>query len=84
MVSCGSRAWVRYESGWNYNCLDSMVCADAYPKQLSELEERGNSDAYERQLKLIGPLTYMMEHGIRIDRSWNGARIKDQRRLEAE
>lgn len=57
-----------YSKGWNYNCLDSMVCADAFPKQLAELEERGNYDAYERQVKLIGPLCYMMERGIRVDK----------------
>lgn len=57
-----------YSKGWNYNCLDSIVCADAFPKQLAELEERGNYDAYERQMKLIGPLSYMMERGIRVDK----------------
>jgi len=57
-----------YSKGWNYNCLDSIVCADAFPKQLAELEERGNYDAYERQIKLIGPLSYMMERGIKIDK----------------
>lgn len=56
-----------YDKGWAYNCLDSIVCADAYPKQLSELEECANTDAYERQMKLISPLIYMQEHGIRID-----------------
>ena len=57
-----------YSKGWNYNCLDSIVCADAFPKQLEELEERGNYDAYARQVKLVGPLSYMMERGIRIDK----------------
>lgn len=57
-----------YSKGWNYNCLDSIVCADAFPKQLKELEERGNYSAYERQVRLIGPLSYMMERGIRIDK----------------
>lgn len=57
-----------YAKGWNYNCLDSAVCADAFPKQLTELEERGNYDSYERQIKLIGPLSYMMERGIKVDK----------------
>jgi len=57
-----------YSKGWNYNCLDSIVCADAFPKQLAELEERGNYDAYERQIKLVAPLCYMMERGIKIDK----------------
>jgi uracil-DNA glycosylase family 4 len=56
-----------FRNGWNYNCLDSIACADSFPKQLEELEERGNQEAYERQLRLIPSLTYMMEKGIRID-----------------
>lgn len=56
-----------YDKGWNYNCLDSVACAASYPRQLSELEERGNIESYERQMRLIGPLNYMMEHGIKID-----------------
>jgi DNA polymerase I-like protein with 3'-5' exonuclease and polymerase domains len=56
-----------YEKGWRYNCLDSISCADAFPKQLADLESKGNIAAYERQKALIEPLTYMMEHGIRVD-----------------
>ena len=71
-----------YSKGWNYNCLDSIVCADSFPKQLAELEERGNYDAYERQIKLIGPLSYMMERGIRVDKEGMDRASKDAR-LEA-
>jgi len=56
-----------YDKGWKYNCLDSIACADSFPKQLAELEERSNYDAYERQVRLVAPLSYMMERGIRID-----------------
>lgn len=56
-----------YERGWNYNCLDSLACAVSFPKQLAELEEKGNIQTYEKQIRLIEPLTYMMEHGIKID-----------------
>lgn len=72
-----------YDKGWRYNCLDSIVCADAYPKQLSEIEERGNAVAYERQMRLIGPLSYMMEKGIRIDVS-GMERASKQALLEAD
>jgi len=56
-----------FEHGWNYNALDSIACADAHPQQLENLEKQGNVETYERQRKLIPPLTYMMERGIRVD-----------------
>jgi len=56
-----------WQQGWVYNCQDVLSCAIAHPKQIKELAEKGNLAAYERQIKLIEPLTYMMEHGIKID-----------------
>lgn len=56
-----------WENGWRYNCLDVLSCAAAHPKQLQELELQGNSNTYNRQKRLIEPLTYMMERGIKID-----------------
>jgi len=52
---------------WNYNALDSIVCADAHPQQVKDLERQGNLETYERQRKIIEPLVYMMERGIRVD-----------------
>jgi len=52
---------------WNYNALDSIVCADAHPKQIEDLKRQGNLETYERQRKIIEPLVYMMERGIRVD-----------------
>jgi hypothetical protein len=56
-----------FETLWNYNDLDSIVCAEAFPKQYARLEKQGNVPTYERQRKLIEPLTFMMEHGVKID-----------------
>lgn len=56
-----------YEQGWQYNCLDSISCGVSFPKQKNELLEQKNLETYERQVKLIEPLTYMMEHGIKIN-----------------
>jgi uracil-DNA glycosylase family 4 len=56
-----------WDKGWIYNALDSLACADMFPKQLKELEEHGNSATYERQRRLVQPLTFMMERGILID-----------------
>jgi DNA polymerase-1 len=56
-----------WETGWAYNCTDTLATAIAHPKQMAELEEQGNSRTYERQRLLIEPLTYMMERGIKVD-----------------
>lgn len=52
---------------WRYNDLDSLICKIAFPKQNSEIERQGNRETYERQIKIIEPLVYMQEHGIKID-----------------
>ncbi len=62
----GGNEWQR---GWEYNCLDVLSCAGAYPRQLTALAEQGNLATYERQRLLIPPLTYMMERGLRVDLS---------------
>lgn len=56
-----------FDTGWNYNALDSVVCADAYPKQLQSLIKQHNYPAYERKRQSILPYVYIMEHGIRIN-----------------
>jgi uracil-DNA glycosylase family 4 len=60
----GSTNW---ETWWNYNGLDSIVPLEAFPKQYKILENQGNLPTYNRQRKLIEPLIYMGERGIRID-----------------
>jgi uracil-DNA glycosylase family 4 len=56
-----------FESGWRYNALDSVVCADAHPKQIEDLIKQHNYSAYERKCKSIPAYVYIMEHGIRIN-----------------
>ena len=56
-----------WEALWRYNSLDSLSCAEAHPKQIADLGRQGNLATYERQRKLIPPLVYMMERGIRVD-----------------
>lgn len=56
-----------YEKFWKYNATDSLICDEAFPKQLEEIENLGTVDAYNRQIKIIEPLTYMMERGIKVD-----------------
>ena len=56
-----------YERGWEYNAMDSVVCDEAFPKQAESLHAQGNWDTYERTRKIILPLVFMMERGIRIN-----------------
>jgi len=56
-----------YEKFWKYNAVDSLICDDAFPKQIAEITSLGSLDAYNRQVKIIEPLVYMMERGLRID-----------------
>lgn len=66
------KKWMKMQSGtweewWNYNGMDSIVPIEALPKQIQTLNKQGNFETYERQRKLIEPLIYMSERGIRVD-----------------
>jgi DNA polymerase len=78
------KRWRKLSGDWNklwtYNANDSLACAEAFPKQRYDLERQGNLETYERQRKLIEPLTYMMERGIRIDLD---GMAKEKLKLEA-
>lgn len=65
-----------YPRLWNYNGTDACVCAESFPKQYTELRRQGNLETYQRQVKLIEPLVFMMERGIRAD--MEGIRKKAQ------
>ena len=56
-----------WERGWRYNALDSVICADALPKQLRDIEKQGNYYTYLRKTKSISPYVYIMERGIKIN-----------------
>ena len=56
-----------WETWWTYNGMDTIATAAAHPKQIIELENQNNLETYDRQRKLIKPLLYMGERGIRVD-----------------
>ncbi len=56
-----------WESGWRYNALDSIVCAEAFPKQVKDLINQRNYYTYLRKARSIPSYVYMMEKGIRIN-----------------
>lgn len=56
-----------FEGGWRYNAIDSIVCAEALPKQMVDLEKQRNYYTYLRKAKSVLPYVFMMENGIRIN-----------------
>ncbi|MBU2249642.1 MAG: hypothetical protein KKD77_23040, partial [Gammaproteobacteria bacterium] len=63
-IKMGGGTW---EQWWTYNGMDAIVPIEAIPKQLEVLRKQNNEATYERQSKLIKPLIYMGERGIRVD-----------------
>ena len=63
-IKMGTGTW---EEWWNYSGLDSIVPIEAIDKQIEVLDKQGNIDTYNRQRKLIEPLIYMAERGIKVD-----------------
>lgn len=66
------KKWMKMQSGswdtwWTYNGMDSIVPIEANPKQLKHLQLQHNVETYDRQRKLILPLIYMGEKGIKVD-----------------
>lgn len=56
-----------WEEWWNYNGMDTIITNASHPKQLEILIKQQNEETYDRQRKLIKPLIYMAERGIKID-----------------
>lgn len=63
-MKMGAGTW---EEWWHYNGMDAIATSAAHPSQMQDLIRQGNVDTYNRQRKLIPPLLYMMERGIRVD-----------------
>lgn len=52
---------------WIYNAQDAVATALAHPPQMADLNSQGNLDAYTERCRLLKPLIYMQERGIRVD-----------------
>lgn len=70
-----------WEQWWNYNGMDAIVPAESISKQIGVLRKQNNEATYERQRKLIKPLLYMGERGIRVDVSGMMDYEIEQRRI---
>ena len=57
----------KYERFWHYNATDSIICSEAFPKQMEMCADQGNVEAYNRQKRMIEPCCYMMERGLLVD-----------------
>jgi uracil-DNA glycosylase family 4 len=79
-IKIGAGSW---EEWWTYNGMDSIATSDAHPKQIAELIKQSNLETYNRQRKLIQPLIYMSERGIKVDVT-GMASCKEKEQLELE
>lgn len=50
---------------WRYNATDSIICAEVLPKQKAKIIEQNNEVPYYAKCKLIEPIIYMQERGIK-------------------
>ncbi len=55
------------EKGWRYNATDSIICTEALPRQLEQIEADGNTEVYEETCRMIPCLAEMQDHGLRVD-----------------
>jgi uracil-DNA glycosylase family 4 len=79
-MKLGAGSW---DEWWHYNAMDSITASDAFPKQIQELIKQENLETYERQRKLIKPLIYMAERGIKIDvQGMIDFKDKEQKKLD--
>lgn len=52
---------------WHYNCLDVLGPPEIFHGQIKYLEQQQNMETFYEQCRLIEPLTYMQERGIKVD-----------------
>jgi uracil-DNA glycosylase family 4 len=64
---------------WLYNAKDSLVCIEAFGRLKTDLERLGNYETYETQTKMIEPLIYMSERGMRVN-----VKARDKEARESE
>jgi uracil-DNA glycosylase family 4 len=57
----------KYQKFWVYNATDANICDEAIPKQMIEVDRLDNMAIYKEQVRLIEPLVYMMERGLKVD-----------------
>ena len=56
-----------WKKWWTYNAMDSVVCAIAMPQQITDLQEQGNLEVFDRKMAITPALMYMSEKGIKVN-----------------
>lgn len=64
------------DSFWRYNAKDAAVTIEAFPLILNDVVKLGSESTYRRHIRMIPPLIFMSQHGIRMD--VDGLRKKSQ------
>ncbi len=59
--------WGDMNQFWAYNAKDSAVCLEVLSPIQADLDRLGNTEVAQHQTKLIPPIMYMQERGIRVD-----------------
>lgn len=52
---------------WGYNAKDSVICMEAFPRIIKNIQLLKNEETYREQRDLIPSLTYMQARGIKVD-----------------
>ncbi len=56
-----------WQTFWHYNGLDAIATGASYPGQIEEANRQNNLQTIERQTKIIEPLVYMSQRGVKVD-----------------
>ncbi|MCK4330860.1 hypothetical protein KAX02_13600 [candidate division WOR-3 bacterium] len=57
----------KYQKFWIYNATDANICDEVISKQMIEVDRLDNMNIYKEQVRLIEPLVYMMEKGLKVN-----------------
>lgn len=55
------------ESFWRYNAKDAACTLEAIDPIIRDVQKLGNEAVYRRHIRMINPLIFMSQHGIKMD-----------------
>ena len=64
-----SKPWMDVERFWRYNALDGAVSLECWDEMQEELEDPDWRHTYNMHKELFPVLTYMMVHGMKVNRA---------------
>jgi uracil-DNA glycosylase len=63
------KPWVDIERFWRYNALDGAIAVECWDEMQEELQDPDWRHTYQMHKDLFPVLTYMMVHGMRVNRA---------------